>query len=310
MNLLNHYPDISVVMGVRNSADTIATTIDSLASQQGPSFEMIVIDDGSTDETGNILDSLASRDPRLRVFHRPQRGLTVSLIEACSEAKGRYLARQDSGDWSLPGRFAKQMQCLETAPEAVLCSSYVRCTVDDDVTIEVKRVSQEDLQDGLTGPAHHGSVMMRRSSYIDTGGYRPMFYYAQDIDLWSRFAETGCHLVIPEVLYRAEASPGSISGSRRAEQEQFHRIIVACANARRSGLSEASFLKKADQLSDRCRKLRPSRKRLAAGNYFIGSCLLPSHPDLARFYLEAALTNNPFHIRARLKLYQLYRLKE
>ena len=305
MNLLSYTPDVSVVMGVRNAEASIATTLDSLRSQQGPSLEIIVVNDGSTDGTANILDALASRDSRLRVLHSPPRGLTVSLIDACATAKGRYLARQDAGDWSLPGRFEKQVQCLETAVRGVLCSSYVRCTVDDNVTIEVKRVSQEDLQDGLTGPAHHGSVMMRRSAYIDAGGYRPMFYFAQDIDLWSRLTEIGSHLVIPEVLYRAEASPGSISGSRRVEQEHFHRLIVACTKARRSGASEASFLLKADQLSQRCRKLRRSRKRIAAGNYFIGSCLLPSHPDLARPYLEAALANNPLHIKARLKLLRL-----
>ena len=305
MNILQSNPDLSVVMGVRNAADTIASTVESLTSQQGPSLEILIVNDGSTDQTGTILQSLASLDSRLRVLHAPPRGLTACLIEACSAAQGRYLARQDAGDWSLPGRFATQIECLEASRSAVLCSTHVRCTVGNDITIELKQIPQESLQDGLTGPAHHGSVMMRRDAYFESGGYRPMFYFAQDIDLWSRLAEHGSHLVVPEVLYRAEASPSSISGSRKAEQEQFHRLIVACTSARRSGASETPFLLEAEQLSQRCRELRRSPKRIAAGNYFIGSCLLPSHPELARNYLKEALINNPFHLRARVKLLRL-----
>jgi len=75
--------------------------------------------------------------------------------------------------------------------------------------------------------------MMRRSAYERAGGYRPMFYFAQDIDLWSRMVEFGSHLVVPEVLYEASLSPGSISGSRRREQEAFHALIVAATRARR-----------------------------------------------------------------------------
>jgi len=307
MNSFQFKPDVSVVMGVRNAADTIASTVESLTSQQGPSLEILIVDDGSTDDTGIILQSLASRDSRLRVLSGPPRGLTACLIDGCSAAQGRYIARQDAGDWSLPGRFAAQLECLEASSGAVLCSTHVRCTVGDDITIELKQVPEESLQDGLTGPAHHGSVMMRRDAYFKSGGYRSMFYFAQDIDLWSRLTELGSHLVVPKVLYRAEASPGSISGSRRAEQEQFHRMIVACTNARRSGASEAPFLLEAEQLSQRCRQLRRSPKRIAAGNYFIGSCLLSSHPELARNYLKAAIKNNPLHLRARLKLMRLGR---
>jgi glycosyltransferase involved in cell wall biosynthesis len=295
-------PQVSVVMGVRNGADTLAATLDSLAGQEGVELEIVVVNDGSSDDTGAILEARAAADPRLRVLQRPGRGLTGALIEGCQLARGRFIARQDAGDISLPGRLRRQLHCLEEHPEASLCSTHVRLVVPEGATARVNAPEPADLADGLTGPAIHGSVMMRREAYERAGGYRPMFYFAQDIDLWSRMVEHGRHLVVPEVLYQATLTPGSISGSRRREQEAFHRLIVAATAARRSGREEAPWLAQAGALSDRCRRSRPEPRRQADGAYFIGACLSRERPDLARHYLRRALDHNPWHLKARLKL--------
>jgi hypothetical protein len=147
--------------------------------------------------------------------------------------------------------------------------------------------------------------MMRRSTYEQAGGYRAAFYYAQDIDLWSRMVELGPHLVVPEVLYEATLSPDSISGTRRQEQQQFHALIVGATEARRSGDSEQPWLAEAEALSERCRHAPRNPLREAAGAYFIGACLVDEHPDLARSYLLQAVKLNPWHWKARLKLSRL-----
>jgi glycosyltransferase involved in cell wall biosynthesis len=297
---------VSVVMGVRNGADTLATTIESLTSQQGVDLEVIVVNDGSTDATGEILDALAADDDRLRVFHREGRGLTESLIEGCQMAKGEFIARQDAGDWSLPGRLQRQAACLRAHPEASLCSTHARWLVPEGATVQINTPDAGRLSDGLTGPATHGSVMMRRNAYLEAGGYRSAFYYAQDIDLWSRLVEVGTHPVVPEVLYEATLSPGSISGSRSQEQAMFHSLIVGATKARRSGNSEKPWLERATALSRECRQARRSAGGEAAGAYFIGACLAAGQqPDLARRYLEQALKLNPWHLKARLKLTRL-----
>jgi glycosyltransferase involved in cell wall biosynthesis len=296
---------VSVVMGVRNGADTLATTIESLTSQQGVDLEVIVVNDGSTDATGEILDALAADDDRLRVFHREGRGLTESLIEGCRAAQGEFIARQDAGDWSMPGRLLKQADCMRSDPEASLCSTHVRCLVAEGATVRVNAPDPATLADGLTGPAIHGSVMMRRSAYLEAGGYRQVFYYAQDIDLWSRMVERGNHRVLPEVLYEATLSPGSISGSRRREQEIFYSFIVGATKARRSGTSEELWLERASALSQQCRRARSSAVGEADGAYFIGACLAAEQPDLARRYLHQALELNPWHLKARVKLARL-----
>ncbi|MFM9101983.1 MAG: glycosyltransferase family 2 protein, partial [Cyanobium sp.] len=225
-------------MGVRNGAACLEPTLASLREGQDLDLEIVVINDGSTDATAALLDSWAEREPRLRVLHREGRGLTRALIEGCALARGDFIARQDAGDRSLPGRLQRQLDALRQDPAACLCSTHVRLVVEEGVTAAVNELPEEALADGLTGPAIHGSVLMRRQAYERAGGYRAAFYFAQDLDLWSRMVELGPHRVVPEVLYEATLSPGSISGSRRLEQEAFHELIVGASRARRSGEPE------------------------------------------------------------------------
>ena len=295
-------PTVSVVMGVYNSSESIESTISSLLVQQGIALELIVVDDGSTDNTAEHLAAMAQQDSRIKLLRRQHRGLTVSLAEASDVAQGEFLARQDAGDWSTPGRLRKQVDCLLEHCSASLCSSHVRYVVPEGATIEIRKMDATDLENGLCGPAHHGSVMMRRDFYRKVGGYRPSFYYAQDIDLWSRLVELGPHQLIPEVLYTASVTPGSISGSRRKEQDSFHRVIEATTAARRNNQPEDRWLRQAEALSKRCRQAPRTADQIAAGAYYIGSCLSTKEPFLAHQYLSQALKLNPWHLRARIKL--------
>ena len=161
--------------------------------------------------------------------------------------------------------------------------------VPEGAVVHEQRPHEEDLQDGLTGPSHHGSVMMQREAYEQAGGYRPMFFYAQDIDLWSRLAELGAHKIVPEILYEAGVSPGSISGLQTREQRRFHGLIRAATAARRSQRSEAPWLARAAALSDRCRCRRPDSRRRARGAYFIAACLKQTIPNGCH-YLSETLT--------------------
>ena len=298
-------PIISVVMGVRNGANSIVQTMDSVLAQQDVNFEVVVVDDGSTDSTSELLADYRRRDPRVRVLTREARGLTKSLIEGCHEARGEFIARQDCGDQSLPGRLRRQQEELLRVPEASLCSSHVRCVVPEGASTMINTPDEKDLADGLTGPGYHGSVMMRKSSYQQAGGYRAEFYYAQDLDLWSRMVEFGTHLVIPDVLYEVTLSPNSISGCHRQEQERFYELILAATEARRSGKDQAPWLQRAELLSQQCQSARRSKRKEAEGAYFIGSCLIQERPDLAKSYLTQCLSLNPLHTRALLKLGRL-----
>jgi glycosyltransferase involved in cell wall biosynthesis len=294
-------PLVSVVMSVRNGGEKILGSIYSILNQKDIDLEFILVNDGSTDETFSILSNVAIRDSRIRLLNRPPRGLTVSLIEACSEAKGEFIARQDALDYSMPERLIMQAAKLQNEPTASLCSTTVKFITEERVTVLIQSPTKEEMEKGLSGIIH-GSTMFRRMHYQRVGGYRKEFYYAQDVDLWSRLVEVGKHIVLPEVLYENCVYPSSISGSHRSEQKKLHSLIVGATGARKSGGNEDIWLKKASKFSEACRIISNKKMNVSQGAYFIGSCLMKQDPLLAQKYLQLAVQSNPLNLRARLKI--------
>src|SRR5436309_15870209 len=92
---MNTYPEVSVVMSVYNGASQLAATLDSILSQEGVELEFIVVNDGSRDKSGQILNEYAQRDSRLRIIHKENTGLTRALIRVCDAARGEVMAGQD-----------------------------------------------------------------------------------------------------------------------------------------------------------------------------------------------------------------------
>jgi len=294
-------PLVSIVMSVRNGGINLLDTIYSVLNQTGVDIEFLIIDDGSTDETLSVLQKISADDQRVRILPRNHRGLTASLIEGCCEAKGKYIARQDAYDYSLQDRLKQQVETLEHNPTASMCSSYVRFITKERVSVFIQEIDPSIEDEGLYGVIH-GSTMFRKDDYLKVGGYRHQFYYAQDVDLWSRLVEVGRHIVVPEVLYENCLYPGSISGSRRKEQVFLHNLISQAAKARRCGSDESRWLNQAFAYSQKCRVNTLKKQKASDGAYFIGSCLINSDPPLAKKYFKMSLESNPFNIKARLKV--------
>src|SRR5215471_8330953 len=121
---MNTYPEVSIVMSVYNGASRLAATLDSILTQEGVALEFIVVNDGSTDTSGRILNDYASRDSRVRVIHQGNTGLTRALIRGCDAARGEFIARQDAGDTSLPARLKSQVDVLRKQQDCVLVSCW------------------------------------------------------------------------------------------------------------------------------------------------------------------------------------------
>jgi glycosyltransferase involved in cell wall biosynthesis len=300
---------ISVVLSVRNGVTDLPRTIDSVLSQGGVDFEVIAVDDGSTDRSGELLAGYAARDHRLKVVRQEQTGLTRALRQGCDVARGEYIARQDVGDVSLPGRLKKQRECLEARPGVVFVSCGTRFVgprgehlydVFHDEGEIMKALRSRNSRE-LRGPAHHGSVMFRRAAYEKVGGYRREFYFAQDLDLWVRLAATGDYAVVPELFYEALVGPGSLSGTYRRKQLALTKLIAESADRRRAGAPDEDVLSRAAAI----RPTRPSgadRLGRARAFYFIASCLRQRRNAAATRYFLRAVRANPLHLKAWCRL--------
>jgi glycosyltransferase involved in cell wall biosynthesis len=296
---MNRKPEVSVVMSVYNCAADLAVTMDSVLSQEEVELEFIVVNDGSTDQSGEILDGYARRDDRVRIIRQRNTGLTRALIHGCAAASGDFIARQDAGDRSLPGRLALQLHVFRNNPAVVMTSCGTRfvgpdgevlyeiCQKGDELHLGLQHVEIKRLK----GVSHHTSVMFRRKSFERLGGYRPQFRVGQDLDLWTRFSEVGICWATPDVLCEARLHKNSISASRRREQIESANVIVQCAEARRSGGDDSSIIAK--WVGQRKRRQvfswSPRRLQEARYYYFIGSVLRRRQPKQARIYFWRAL---------------------
>jgi glycosyltransferase involved in cell wall biosynthesis len=300
---MSRAPDISVVMSVYNGAQYLQRGLDSILSQESADFEFLVVDDGSTDNSPQILAETASRDRRVRVIRQENAGLTRALICACAQARGRYIARQDGDDLSMPGRLRRQMEVLDADPSVCMVSSWAEVMGPGDETLlQFQRPADSDeatrlLMHGRSGPPGHGSVMFRRDTYEAVGGYRKLFYYAQDSDLWLRMGLLGRISYIQAVLYRYRISPESISGRLHASKLPYAELITKLHEARLRGESEEPILAAADL---RPRGENAERSSADTTDYFIARCLLSRRDPRAHSYVRRALSRNPANLRAWL----------
>jgi glycosyltransferase involved in cell wall biosynthesis len=308
-------PDISVVMSVHNGAAHLRKSVDSILSQEGVKLELIVVNDGSDDESGRMLDEYADRDCRVRVIHQKNQGLTRALIAGCASSNGKYIARQDVGDISVSGRLLQQLNCMEHNVDCAFVSCGTRFVGPEgehlyDVKDEVRNAMASLLTLELRhirGPSHHGSTLFSRDSYERVGGYRAEFYFAQDLDLWIRLAEGGKHLAMPEVFYQASLDVSSISGLHRKKQIETARMILECARLRHKGLDEAPALRRAALIRPGSKR-KQDRLQRAKTLYFIGSCLNRRGDPQARNYFKQALHAFPLHFKSAARLLLGYRL--
>jgi glycosyltransferase involved in cell wall biosynthesis len=297
-------PVVSVVTAVYNGRDHLRESLESVLGQEGPPLELIVVDDGSTDGSSDVLADLARADPRVRVVRQENRGLTRALIAGCDAARGRYIARHDADDVSLPGRLASQVAHLARHADCAFVSSWSRARGPHDETLWDAEPSADSgiatkaFLEGGAGPSCHGSVMFRRDAYVKAGGYRPEFYFGQDGDLWLRLLEVGAYSVVPKLLYVFRIREGSISTVQSVTQHRYGQIARACRAARLAGEAEAPYLAEAVSLRPLLHTAGPENP--LAGAYFIGCCLVRRGSPRGIAYLAKAVRRHPWSARVWL----------
>jgi glycosyltransferase involved in cell wall biosynthesis len=226
-------PAISVLVPVRNAAPWLQASLASLWRQTSRDFEVIAVDDGSTDASPGLLDRAAEREPRLRVLHTPHRGLPAALNTGLAAARAPLIARHDADDLSHRARLERQRAWLDRHAEVSVVGCRVRlfpaagAGMRRWVAWHNGLLSHEAMaRDALIdSPLAHGTAMMRRSALEQVGGWEERGW-PEDLDLWLRLLAAGHRFgKLPETLYAWRQHPGSATRrDPRYRRERFMEL--------------------------------------------------------------------------------------
>lgn len=196
---------ITVLMSVYNGQPYIEEAIESIVNQTFSDFEFLIIDDGSTDGSRDILKKWKAHDDRIRlILHGENKGLGYALHEGVSEAHGDWIVRMDDDDIAFPNRLKRQVKYIQENPEVDILSAWA---IDIDKHANPMRLRQvpikhEDIVRLIwTIPVVHPAVMFRKDEVKKVGSYDSDLRRRQDYDLWFRCAAAGLRFAnIPEPL--------------------------------------------------------------------------------------------------------------
>ena len=231
---------ITVLVAVYNGLPHVQGAVESVLGQTYGGFELIIVDDGSTDGTAEYLADIT--DSRVRVIRVDHVGLTQALVVGMGEARGELIARQDADDISIPERLQIEVDYLDANPDvAVVGTCYTVIDQTGRALFDRKLPTGDAIREAMQrrhGPLAHGSVLMRKEVVESVGTYRPEFRYAQDLDLWLRIAENHKIENIPLYLYEWRLPESGGSAVKRFQQRRYAELAVECARARAGGMPE------------------------------------------------------------------------
>lgn len=228
-------PGISVLLPCYNAAATLPEALKSLGSQTLADFEIVAVDDGSSDVTPDILREWARGDPRLRILRQAHGGIIAALNAGLGTCEAPLVARMDADDRAHPGRLERQVAFLEAHPEI----DVVSCRVAGFPAGQVRQgfaiyidwlnglLTDEDIRREMfvESPLPHPSVVFRRQAVLEVGGYQE-HGWAEDYDLWLRLYLAGAHFAkLPEVLLEWREHPERLTRlDSRYSLENFLRL--------------------------------------------------------------------------------------
>lgn len=221
-------PVISVLMCVYNGELYLKQAVESILSQTYRQLEFVVVNDGSTDATGEMLDSY--KDPRIvRVDNDTNLGLVGALNRGRRVARGQYIARMDADDVSEPLRLERQLRYLERHPEVGVLGTYMRqVSGNRDGLAPFRPPTLHDVIEWtmlFECPVAHATVMMRKRTLEAVHGYDPSYPYNEDTELWSRAIVRTRFANLPEMLYCRRWHKDSLC-SRHADSQRRTDIVI------------------------------------------------------------------------------------
>ncbi|MDY9918633.1 MAG: glycosyltransferase [Proteiniphilum sp.] len=225
-------PLVSIILPVFNAESYVNYAIESILEQTYDNYELIIINDGSTDQSLKIINSY--QDSRIVLINRENKGLAISLNEGLNIAKGTYIARMDADDVCLPTRLEKQIEYFVKNPQTVLLGTGAELIDINGNTIgyHIPYTGNKLLKKLIFHYGcvfKHPSVMFNKNVANDVGNYNELIgKYIEDYFLWSKLAKKGKINNIPEILIKYRITPGSIMNFDK--DEQFHKFELKIIN--------------------------------------------------------------------------------
>lgn len=181
-------PEISIIMSVYNAENFLQESISSILSQNFIDFEFIIVNDGSTDKSLQLINQIAKTDNRIVVINQENLGLAMALNNALRISRGKYIARMDADDIALNNRLKIQAEFLQKNSEIDIVGSFVHAFGDNKNRIWKFPVTKEDCDVAMLflNPLAHPAVMFRKSIVTSVGYYNTTFEYDQDYEFWAR----------------------------------------------------------------------------------------------------------------------------
>jgi glycosyltransferase involved in cell wall biosynthesis len=230
-------PRVSVLMPVYNTGRYIDEACESVLSQSLRDLELLLLDDGSTDDSAARARRLAERDPRVRLFARENRGVIAARNELLSLASAPLVAWMDSDDRALPGRLGRQAARFDAEPDLV-CVGGAVMEIDPDGEPLAKVVYPAD-DAGIRAALPEGtamrfpSTMMRRDAVVAAGGFREPFKVGEDFDVALRLSERGRLANLPDVILEYRLHPSNTSHLLSSRWPVYRDAILDLARERR-----------------------------------------------------------------------------
>lgn len=231
-------PRVSVVLPVFNGEPYLGQAVQSILEQSFTDFELIAVDDGSTDRTADLLAAFQKKDARIRVVRQERQGIVMALNRGCETATGQYIARMDADDVSLCNRLQVQVAFLDAHPHVDVLGTGYRHLDGETLSLPHRNPRTHGLIEWrlcFYNCLCHPSVMMRREKVAELGFYRSAYPHCEDYDLWIR-ACTRLRLAnLDDVLLLYRSSLTGISNSKRECMNESHLRLMQVLTRRVGG---------------------------------------------------------------------------
>jgi glycosyltransferase involved in cell wall biosynthesis len=288
-------PRVTVLMPAYNAGKYIAAAIQSALDQTFADFELLIVDDGSFDDTVRVIKSFD--DDRIRLIRQEQGGVSAALNTGLGHARGEYICRFDADDLCFPQRLARQVEFLDANPDYLLVGSDAEYISEDGEHLFNFRCAghtHEEILDKLYRfcPFIHSAVMYRKYAVLQAGGYSLLAHNFEDYLLWVRLVAVGRYHNLEEALIRVRINPASATIDEKWRGRRFNhlkqQIIRRGSITEKESAELLSIIKKQET-----RKIKEGAYHALCGKKFLQENYRPAR---ARWHVRRAIYAHPLRL--------------